>query len=369
MRLLLTTDTVGGVWDYAATLSSALADDGHAVLLAIIGHPTDDQLAQLSEEIAIESRFQRLEWMTGSSADLAVTARWLANLARGWRSDLVHLNQMVYPGITTFAVPTLVVVHSDVCSWHLEVRGSPPGAEWRGYVDAVRAGLRSAHAVVAPSLYQAAFVKRFYDRRDVSVIHNGTDRGSVDARTAKEPLVLSVGRAWDEAKGAGVLDRALGLVRDRTVEGHFVGPMAGPDGSTFSAQALRCHDRASREEVGHWLARAAIYVAPSLYEPFGLAPVEAASSDCALVLSDIGSFRELWQDCAEFFPKGDAHALASAISRLVNDPGRRTELATKARRRAAERYSVDRFVDGYFSLYATLRRASPTLVSMPAAQP
>src|SRR5690606_1744882 len=63
MRLLLTTDTVGGVWDYSLTLARALEAEGHALLLAVIGTPSDDQLASLPEGIAIECRNHALEWL------------------------------------------------------------------------------------------------------------------------------------------------------------------------------------------------------------------------------------------------------------------------------------------------------------------
>ncbi len=49
-----------------------------------------------------------------------------------------------------------------------------------------------------------------------------------------------------------------------------------------------------------------IFVSTSLYEPFGLAVLEAAQAGCPLVLSDIATFRELWDGAAIFFPPGDA---------------------------------------------------------------
>ena len=54
------------------------------------------------------------------------------------------------------------------------------------------------------------------------------------------------------------------------------------------------------------MARAAIFVSSSVYEPFGLAVLEAAGSGAALVLSDIPTFRELWDEAALFAPPGDA---------------------------------------------------------------
>ena len=48
------------------------------------------------------------------------------------------------------------------------------------------------------------------------------------------------------------------------------------------------------------MARTAVFVSPALYEPFGLAVLEAAQAGCALVLSDIPTFRELWDGVALF---------------------------------------------------------------------
>jgi glycosyltransferase involved in cell wall biosynthesis len=104
------------------------------------------------------------------------------------------------------------------------------------------------------------------------------------------------------------------------------------------------------------MRRASVYVAPSRYEPFGLAPLEAALHGCALVLSDIGTFRELWDGCAEFFPSGDALALAQAIRRVCNDDARRERLARAAATRAARRYTAKRMASEYIGLYQQMIR-------------
>jgi glycosyltransferase involved in cell wall biosynthesis len=94
-----------------------------------------------------------------------------------------------------------------------------------------------------------------------------------------------------------------------------------------------------------------VYVAPSRYEPFGLAPREAARAGCALVLSRIGSFEELWDGCAEFFPAGDDHRLAEILDRLSGDPARTLALAEVAQARALEAFTVERFGRDYLDLY------------------
>lgn len=99
------------------------------------------------------------------------------------------------------------------------------------------------------------------------------------------------------------------------------------------------------------LAQASVYAAPSRYEPFGLAPLEAALSGCALVLSEIDTFRELWDGCAAFFPPGDTEALSDAVLELLGDGERRRSLAEAARERAVKRFSPARMAAAYEALY------------------
>lgn len=354
MRLLLSTDSVGGVWDHTATLSAALSQAGHAVLLACVGEPSSDQLDQLAEDVEIERHSAPLEWMRPPPRELHVTAEWLNALARRWGAEVVHLNQMAYPGLVEFEAPCVVAVHSDVCSWFAEVLYAPVPPEWSAYVGQVRAGLSAADLIVAPSQYQADRVRRYFGHTADAVIHNAAEVTRSIGTEKNHPLLISAGRAWDEAKGMMVLERALEILGDAAPAAHLLGAMEGPEGERFEARRLICEGLQSRSRVQEWMDRASLYVAPSVYEPFGLAPLEAALHGCALILSDIGSFRELWDGCAEFFPRGSAPALARLIRKLSEDPERSRALGMAAQARARERYAVEIFVERYLALYGSL---------------
>ncbi|MBW8786143.1 MAG: glycosyltransferase, partial [Novosphingobium sp.] len=75
--------------------------------------------------------------------------------------------------------------------------------------------------------------------------------------------------------------------------------------------------------------------------PFGLAVLEAAMSGCALVLSDIPTFRELWDGAALLLPPDDAQGFAEAVQELVCDFGLRQQMGEAARERA-RRYTAER---------------------------
>ncbi len=136
---------------------------------------------------------------------------------------------------------------------------------------------------------------------------------------------------WDEGKNFAALDRAASLL---DVPVMAAGPVHAPHGGSVSFQHLKALGTLQEEALRHWLEIAPLFVSTALYEPFGLGVLEAAQAGCALVLSDIPSFRELWSGAALFVPPRDEHAIAGAVSILLSDEGLRERLATRARRRA-----------------------------------
>src|SRR5688500_15990170 len=95
MNVLMTADTVGGVWTYALDLCRALAAHDVHVTLATMGAPIRPdqhaQLARLSNVTLRESSF-KLEWMQEPWGDVARAGEWLLGLEHACRPDVVHLN-------------------------------------------------------------------------------------------------------------------------------------------------------------------------------------------------------------------------------------------------------------------------------------
>jgi glycosyltransferase involved in cell wall biosynthesis len=97
-----------------------------------------------------------------------------------------------------------------------------------------------------------------------------------------------------------------------------------------------------------------MYAATSRYEAFGMAPLEAALSRCAIVANNIPSFREIWGDDAIYFSTNDASGLASAIRELARDRDLCRAYANRAYQRARDRYNHKRMIDEYLQLYRGL---------------
>jgi glycogen synthase len=360
MRVLLTTDLIGGVWRYTVTLVQELTARGHTCAVAVIGEPSDDHVAELPAGVEVMSRDLRLEWMPDSRADLDVGTTWVSDVARRWGAELVHLNHFAY-ALGDFDAPVLIVAHNDLRSWFADVRGIEAPAGWDEYTALVRAGLRAADAVVAPTAYQSGRLAQHYGRTAARVIHNGIHLPppARDERPASErPLVLVAARAWDEAKGIAVLDEALNVLGAEGPSVHLVGPTEGPAGEAIRVQNLVPHGEVPGDAMARFYGNAGVYIAPSLYEPFGLTPLEAAAHGCALLLSGIGSFRELWYGAATFFEPGSPRDLAVRLVNLLEDATTMDAQSREARSRARSEYGAERMADRYEALYRELLGAA-----------
>ena len=98
-----------------------------------------------------------------------------------------------------------------------------------------------------------------------------------------------------------------------------------------------------------------IYIAASRYEPFGLAPLEAALCGCAVVARDIPSLREVWGAAAIYFH--DAEGLERLLRFLAEDQAALRQAQSAAFDRARQ-YTPEEMGASYMDIYAGLIRSS-----------
>lgn len=411
MHVLITSDTVGGVWTYTQELVSGLAARGHRVTLVSFGKlPSADQAIWLRNLANVDYRptEYRLEWMEVAERDIEESRRYLEFLVREVRPDVLHFNQYCYGDIDVDA-PRIVVAHSDVVSWWVAVHGSEPDdTPWmQRYRAHVTNGLRASNTIVAPSQWMLDAVARHYVApKHGTVIYNGRSPELFDPDGHKEDYVLSVGRIWDEGKHVALLldpQSARGLIAE-TIHANSANdtravyssalphtepssegaaqlspgrqpwvslPRDQSPGGTADIRIVGWTQEPGREkkalptcppnvhllgpksqdELRHLYADASIYAATSRYEPFGLSPLEAAFSRCALVMNDIPVFHELWGDAATYFRKNDPADLSRVLAELGQHPELLNRLANKAFLRACQKFTASRMVAECESAY------------------
>lgn len=359
MHVLMTVDPLGGVFTYAAELSAWLGSKGARVTWASMGGPLSaEQRRRIGSRDVLESEF-RLEWMDDPWEDVERAGPWLLDIERREKPDVVHLNGYAHAALP-FRAPVLVVAHSCVLSWWRAVLGEAAPPRYDRYRQEVSQGLGAASVVVAPTRAMLASLQLEYGGSYPSrVIHNGAAARTSDFH--KESFVLCAGRIWDRAKNIATIDRAAARVRWPV---YVAGDAKAPDvRQETPLDNVRPLGILQSSMLASWMRRAAIFASPALYEPFGLAILEAGLAGCALVLGDIPSLRELWHDHALFVPPRDDEALARALQRLIDDPALRRELGKRAQERALE-YGSQAMGEAYLDLYDTLSRRENAPLAM-----
>lgn len=347
MRIMLVTDAVGGVWTYSLDLARALRDWEVDAFLAVTGpSPSRDQLSQANGFEMIDTGLP-LDW-TARRPDLIRRAGCaLAELAVKEAADLMQTNSAALLADCEFDQPVIAVQHSCVASWWASVKGTPLPEDFGWRRELVECGLNQAAAVIAPSAAFAALTARTYTlTRPVHSVHNGR-RALPIKRRPMEDFVFTAGRLWDEGKNLRVLDEAAARL-NAPVEA--AGPLEGPNGAAVSLASVRSLGELSPRGIAERLSGRPIFASAALYEPFGLSVLEAAQAGCALVLSDIPTFRELWEGSAIFVAADDSEAFADAIDELLANPSRRMDMGIAARMHAL-RYTPDAMAQRMVQIY------------------
>ncbi|WP_109486660.1 glycosyltransferase family 4 protein [Occallatibacter savannae] len=367
MRVLMTTDTVGGVWTLTKELAGGLLRNGCSVALVSLGRApsasqqswADELCSQWGKCFRFEALDTALEWMQDNARALSDAAPTLLRIAEEFDADLLLTSQYCF-GAFRCDIPRIVVAHSDVLSWAEACR--PHGLERSQWLDSytslVQAGLDGADAVVAPTQWMLdALVRNFSVPPDRTVIPNGRTMPPFLSDSTRRMQAVTAGRLWDEAKNVKLLENVdspipLLIAGETRLQSESLSQTQ--DGSDI--RLLGSLDEAGMLTL---LRQSAIYICTSRYEPFGLAPLEAAQCGCAVLANDIPSLREVWGDSALYFTGPES--LSSWLWRLSDHPWLLREAQEIAKQHASQ-FTAERMTSRYLELFRSVVKQS-TLVA------
>ncbi len=272
--------------------------------------------------------------------------------------DVVHGTNFVVPPAREAA--EVVTVHDLTPMRFRELAQAATLA----YDDLIRRALQRGALIHTPSTFVAdEVIDHFGTSPDrVCVVAEGIpdlpDAETDHDVTGGAPYILTIGTV-EPRKDHPTLVRAFDLVADDDPDLQLV--IAGPEG--WGAQALtdaivvsRHRDRVVRlgyvddHARASLLRGASVFAFPSVYEGFGLPPLEAMRAGVPVVATEAGSLPEVLGDGALLVPVGDIDALAAALDEAAHDGVTRLRLAEAGRGRALL-FSWDRCADGLVALY------------------
>ena len=311
-------------------------------------------------------------------------------------SDLVHCHTWYshFGGILAkknYGLPLVITVHSlePLRPWKREQLAG--GYDFSLWVE--KTALEMADAIIGVSDATKHDIERLFnvDPTRVHVIHNGIDLNQyrkVDSTDAlkrygidpAKPYLLFVGRITRQ-KGFQHLVRAIQFMnRDFPI----VLCAAAPDTPQLAEEMRIAVERAEAQRPGIiWInemvdqqaarelySHAAVFICPSIYEPFGIINLEAMACETAVVASAVGGIREVVVDGETGFlvrleqmgespfeamdPDKFARDLAQRVNQLMRDRQLREQFGKAGRKRVEEHFSWAAIAEKTKALYASL---------------
>jgi len=263
-RLLMTTDTVGGVWNYGLDLIRELGNEYDIFFASQGPNPSQQQARQMEaiSHVHWTHRQYALEWMDEPWSDIEKAGNWLMECQEDFAPDVVHLNSYSQASLA-WRAPTVLVAHSCVLTWWRAVKGEAAPERYDEYRRRVQVGLDTANVVVFPTASYRDAMSAEYELPPISeVIWNGRNP-SYYRRKEKQSQVLSMGRLWDESKNMALLNRIAPKLRWPII---VCGGSKAPNQIQPSYPHLTILGTLSEREVAERLEIAAIYAAPAMYE-------------------------------------------------------------------------------------------------------
>lgn len=298
----------------------------------------------------------------------------LAAAARASRETDVFLSTNSYLTAWFCLKPTAVVVYDLV---PFVDRANAQSRAARIERATIRPALRRAAALPCISEATRADLVRLFPRvaAKTSTIPLAADAAFAEAvatpghPSLDGPYVLAVG-TLEPRKNLERLIAAWAALPDE-VRGEHVLALVGPrgwDDAPILAAARQAGARLLGHVTDHELhalyAGATAFAYPSLYEGFGLPPLEAMAAGAPVLTSNISSLPEVVGDAALLVDPLDTAAIGAALTRLLAEPPLTADLRERGRARAAT-FSWERTARETLALLRTL---SGDALSDPAAR-
>ena len=357
MKVLMTTDNIGGVWTFSTDLARGLRKLGAEVILAVIGEPLTESQKELLIDIQYQHYVAPQEWMENPWEEVYAAGQWLYWIKQIENPDIIHFNSYTLACIN-WQVPVAVTIHSCVLSWWEAVKNEQAPISWDMYRWHIKTGIQSADFITAPTKSMLNVAEKFYGPfRSQRVIYNGRDRDLFQPRQKKK-FIFSMGRLWDEAKNIKLLVEAAKFINYQVfIAGEFEEKSLNnlPSNVTLLGKL-------TQHEIAQWLSEAWIYALPAKYEPFGYSFVEAAFSGCTLIGGDIPSLHEVWNEAMIYTQTNNAAQLAGLINQLMDNETYLSEMGKQAYNHAMNHYALEQMAYEYFKLYKRITTIKSNLL-------
>ncbi|GAA1328766.1 glycosyltransferase family 4 protein [Leucobacter albus] len=322
---------VGGGETYARKLFQALDELAEVSVHAVVtegasGFAPDAQERVISGVKLDSSVWGRLRGVAG----VLVRGRKVTRLLRPSAVTFTPFTIPVLPK-RKLGKKLVMTVH-DLQHRELPELFSLPEKLWRSlmYEHPAR---RADHIITDSEYSKKSIVKHLgVDESRVTAIPLGADVSGFTPNLAeREAFVYYPARGWKHKNHSRLIE-AMKIVREERPEMRLVLTGGALDAIGDVPTWVDVKGLVTFEEVTQLLQKASVLAFPSLFEGFGLPPLEAMASGCPVAASNAASIPEVCGDAAVYFDPRNTEEMAEAILAAIDD---RDALVRKGLERAA----------------------------------
>jgi len=347
----------GGIGAHCEDLAETLAAQGHSPVVITYGEKEETEYrngVKVHRVPATDSASDTISWAMNLGYRMEKKA---IEIYREEEFDLVHAHDwMMVSGAVglkkTLDIPVVFTIHSTQKGRDgvkSEYQETIHNLEWYGTYE--------ADEIITVGREFSDEVKHSFNvpKNKVNYIPNGVDLEKFDSHSNNlnyndyaldwENIVLFVGRMYPQ-KGPGHLIKAMPGIIDSSPNAKFVMVGSGATehyrGIAKSKVGEKVHfpGYVSDSELLSLMKTAELTVAPSVYEPFGIVPLEAAACETMTVGSYTGGMKDtiVHEYTGLHSYPADSGSIAYQVNRALNDPGWSDWMGGKARNRVEENF-------------------------------
>ncbi len=289
-------------------------------------------------------------------------------------ADLVHFPHLNVP--LTFKGKFVVTIHDIVMNKFKGVDTTNLSlplylAKRVGYKKVFEKAVRDSMKIIVPSEFTKKELATYYkvNEEKIIVTYEGVDTKSVskvnslnvlEAHGLSKPYFLYVGNAYPHKN----LKRAVKAVAEYNLKHSSKVQLAIVSSRNIfttrleeiikeadAQDSIKLLGFVSDQELSVLYKQAEAYLFPSLYEGFGLPGLEAMSSECLLIASEIPVFKEIYKDNAVYFNPFDSNSIEAAIRDVVTMDKKKKAETIKNAKSFANKYSWNKMAKETLKVY------------------
>lgn len=354
---IFTLQEYGGISRYICSLAAQLADIDGVEASIIAPFYINAYLDKLPKSMVSGIRVPQIPNMRGA---FHLSSLWLArNSIERFAPQILHETYYTTRSAAPKGTRTVVTVHDMI-----HERFPTLSSQHEQTSKRKRFAVQRADHVICVSESTRKDLLEFFDLPEdkVSVVYHGFDSLplTIPEANKEKPYLLYVGHRGGYKNFEGFL-RAYAsspwLRNSFDVVSFGGGAFSSNEKKLFNDLKLTddqlIQANGSDSKLASFYQSAALFAYPSLYEGFGIPPLEAMSLGCPVACSNNSSIPEVVGDAVEYFDPKDAESMCAAMEHVLNSTARRAELVESGFVRCAQ-FSWERCAEETLAVYSRL---------------